>query len=65
MNDGCHKLILAQKRGTPGTSVSAAPGAFEEPNTTQLKGNKMQDIYTRVYNIREIIFSEKTGQFQK
>ena len=55
-SDGCHKPVLAQKRGTRGTSASAAPGAFEEPNTKQLRVKKMRDIYTKVYNVRETLF---------
>ena len=54
-----------KKRGSRGTSASAAPGAFEEPNTTQLKGKKIRDICTKVYNVRETIFSDQTGQFPK
>ena len=47
-NDGCHKPVSAQKRGTRGTSASAAPYEFETPNTTQLRGKKIQDVYTKV-----------------
>ena len=56
---------LGSKRGTCGTSASAAPGAFKEPNTMQLQGKKIRDIYTKVYNVRETIFSDQTGQFPK
>ena len=54
-----------KKRGTRGTSASAAPGAFEEHNTTQLKGKKIRDIYAKVYNVRGTIFSDQIGQFPK
>ena len=63
--DGCHKPILAQKRGTHGTNKSTVPTAFEEPNVTQLTEKKVRDIYTKVYNVREIIFSNQTGQYPK
>ena len=32
---------------------------------TQLKGKKVQAIYTKVYNARETIFSDQTGKFPK
>ena len=64
-NNGCHKPVLAQKRGTRGTSASAAPYKFETPNTMQLRGKKVRDVYTKVYNVRETIFSDQTGQFPK
>ena len=63
--DRCHKQMLAQKRGTCGASASAAKIVFEEPNVTQLKGKKVQDIYTKVYSVRETIFSDQWGQFPK
>merc|ERR1712194_376892 len=50
-SDGCHTPVWAQKRGTRGTSASATPGVFEEPNTTQLKGKKVRDVYTKMYNV--------------
>ena len=31
----------------------------------QLKGKKVRDIYTEVYDVRETIFSDQTGQFPK
>ena len=31
----------------------------------QLKGKKVRDVYTKVYNVRETIFSDQTGQFPK
>ena len=32
---------------------------------TQLRGKKVQDVYTKVYNVRETAFSNQTGQFPK
>ena len=51
----------AQKRGARGTSVSADD--FEMANTAQLKGKKVRDMYTKVYDVRETVFSDQTGQF--
>ena len=39
------------------------PKLFEVCNTTKLKGKKERDIYTKVYNLRETIYSDQTGQF--
>ena len=39
--------------------------AFKESNVAQLKGKKVRDVYTKVYNVRETIFSDQTGQFPK
>ena len=36
---------------------------MEEPDITQLKGKKVQDVYTKVYGARSTIFSDQTGQF--
>ena len=53
--------VKAQKRGAHGTSISAAD--FEIPNTLQLKGNTLREVYTKVYDIRETVFSDQTGKF--
>ena len=45
------------------TQPKATP--FEVSNTTKLKGKKERDIYTKVYNVRETIYSDQTGQFPK
>ena len=37
--------------------------AFEECNSSKLYGKKKQDIYTQVYEVRETVFSDQTGQF--
>ena len=36
---------------------------MEEPNITQLWDKKIRDVYTKVYDIRNTIFSDQTGQF--
>jgi len=33
--------------------------------TSKLKGKKERDVYTKVYDVRETIFSDQTGQFPK
>ena len=32
------------------------------PNTLQLKGKKLRDVYTKVYDVSETIFSDQTGR---
>ena len=36
---------------------------FEEPNIAQLKGEKIRDVYTKVHDARETVFSDQIGQF--
>ena len=36
---------------------------FEEYDTTELQGKKKKDVYIKVYNVRETIFSDQTGKF--
>ena len=44
-------------------SESFVPQAFEEPNTSKLAGRKARDVYTKVYDVRNTVFSDQTGQF--
>ena len=37
--------------------------AFEEPNKSHLKGRKVKDVYTKVYDVRNTVFPDQTGQF--
>ena len=55
--------VKAQKRGARGTSVSNTNLVFEETNVSQLKVKKIQNVYTRVYDVRNTVFSDQTGQF--
>ena len=36
---------------------------FEEPTTSQLRGRKNKDVYIKVYDVRETVFTDQTGQF--
>ena len=36
---------------------------LEETNTVQLRGKKIQDVFTKVYDLWETIFSNQTGKF--
>eukprot|EP00804_Cyclotella_cryptica_P016134 CCRYP_004248-RC/>CCRYP_004248-RC protein AED:0.42 eAED:0.42 QI:0/-1/0/1/-1/0/1/0/390 len=38
-------------------------GALEEVHSNQLRGRKVQDIYTTTYQVRDTIFTDQTGQF--
>eukprot|EP00956_Cyclotella_meneghiniana_P014655 scaffold22070_cov44-Cyclotella_meneghiniana.AAC.1 len=42
---------------------STKPKPFKTANTSQLEGKKMQDIHTQVYEVRETVFTDQTGQF--
>ena len=55
--------VKAQKQGARRTSVSADSLVFEETNVLQLKGNKMRYVFTRVYDVRNTVFSNQIGQF--
>ena len=44
---------------------STKPFLFKETNITALRGKKERDVYMKVYNVRETIFSDQTGQFPK
>ena len=36
---------------------------FDEPTTSQLRGRKNKDVYIKVYDVRETVFTDQTGQF--
>eukprot|EP00956_Cyclotella_meneghiniana_P036454 scaffold125927_cov79-Cyclotella_meneghiniana.AAC.1 len=42
---------------------STKPKPFKTVNTSQLEGKKVQDIHTQVYDVRETVFTDQTGQF--
>jgi hypothetical protein len=44
-------------------STKAKPMPLETCDTSQLRGKKVQDIYTETYRVRETMFSNQTGQF--
>ena len=44
-------------------STKPKPMPLELSNTTTLRGKKERDVFTRVYDVRETIFSDQTGQF--
>ena len=44
---------------------STKPKPFEEPKTGKLRGKRNKDVYIKVYNMREKIYSDQTGQFPK
>ena len=46
-------------------STKLKPQPFEICDTRALKGKKERDIFTKVYNVRETIYSDQTGQFPK
>ena len=37
--------------------------AMETGTTKNLEGKKIKDVYLKVYNARETVFSDQTGQF--
>ena len=44
-------------------STKAIPTQLKISNTTALRGKKMRNMYTKVYNVCNTIFSDQTGQF--
>ena len=36
---------------------------FEKTDASTLRGKKLQDVYTKVYDVRNTVFSDQTGQF--
>ena len=42
-------------------STKAKP--FEEMLSNQLRGKKVKDVYVKVYNVRDTVFTDQTGQF--
>ena len=44
-------------------STKAKP--FEEPDTTKLRGKKKKDVYLKVYDMKEKVYSDQTGRFPK
>ena len=42
-------------------STKPKPMPLEISNTTQLRGKKQRDVFTRVYDARETIFLDQTG----
>ena len=60
------KEKTASRGGTtsrPDATAGKANLDFEEPNIAQLKGKKIRDVYTKVYDAIETMFSDQTGQF--
>eukprot|EP00970_Alexandrium_tamarense_P007190 scaffold1267_cov128-Alexandrium_tamarense.AAC.2 len=39
------------------------PKPFETINSDSLRGKKLRDVYSKVYDVRETIFSDQTGRF--
>ncbi len=42
---------------------STKPKPFKTTTSTQLQGKKIQDVHTQVYEVRETVFTDQTGQF--
>ena len=49
------------RKNVRSTKPKRAP--LEEANTASLRGKKVRDVFTHVYDVRETIFSDQTGQF--
>ncbi len=53
MNQTCKNVRSTKAKQTP----------LETCDTSQLHGKKVRDIYTTMYDVRETMFSDQTGQF--
>ena len=51
------------RKNVRSTKVKAKP--FETSNSDRLRGKKERDIYTKVYDVRNTMFTDQTGQFPK
>ena len=49
------------RKNVRSTKPKAVP--LEVCNTSKLKGKKQRNIFTAVYNVRDAMFSDRTGQF--
>jgi hypothetical protein len=54
---------LLSTKAKPTTWEQPAQSPLKESNTLQLTGKKVRDVFTRVYDVRETVFSNQTGQF--
>ena len=62
--DETHKGHMNQARkNVRSTKVKSKP--LETCNTDNLRGKKARDVYTKVYDVRNTMFSDQTGQFPK
>ena len=44
-------------------STKTKPKPLEEADTNTLRGQKIRDVYTKVYDVRNTVFSDQTGKF--
>ena len=44
-------------------STKTKPNPLEEADTNMLCGHKIRDVYTKVYDVRNTVFSDQTGKF--
>ena len=44
-------------------STKPKPVPFETSKSNQLRGKKIQDIYLKVYDVKETVYTDQTGQF--
>ena len=42
---------------------STKPKPFQTADSAQLRGKKVQDVHTQVYEVRNTVFTDQTGQF--
>ena len=58
------KVHLNQARtNVRSTKTNPKPKPLEEANTNTLRGQKIRDVYTKVYDVRNTVFSDQTGKF--
>ncbi len=53
INQNCKNVHLTKAKQTP----------LETCDTLQLHGKNVRDVYTTMYDVRETMFSDQTGQF--
>ena len=49
------------RKNVRSTKLKTKP--FEKTDASTLRGKKVRDVYTKVYDVRNTVFSDQTGQF--
>ena len=54
---------MQSTKSKPTTWEQPLQSSLEQPNTPQLMGKKVWDVFTRVHDVRKTAFSDQTGRF--
>ena len=51
------------RKNVRSTKIKVKRAPMKEADTRTMKGRKVKDVYTKVYDVRNTVFSDQTGQF--